>query len=43
MGTKKGRSIHIRKNAQRLNVVGVNRLTIENGMDFVRIGKLDLI
>jgi hypothetical protein len=30
----------LEKNAQRLNVVGVNRHTIENGMDFVRIGKL---
>ena len=30
----------LEKNAQRLNVVGVNRHTIDNGMDFVRIGKL---
>jgi hypothetical protein len=40
VGTRKIRSIHFRKNAQRLNVVGVNRHTIDNGMDFVRIGKL---
>jgi hypothetical protein len=33
MGTRKIRSIHIRKNAQRLNVVGVNRHTIDNGND----------
>lgn len=30
----------LEKNAQRLNVVGVNRHTIDNGMDFIRIGKL---
>jgi hypothetical protein len=42
VGTRKIRSIHFRKNAQRLNVVGVNRHTIDNGMDFVRklIGSL---
>jgi hypothetical protein len=39
MGTRKTRSIHFRKNAQRLNVAGVSTHTIENGMDFVRIGK----
>jgi hypothetical protein len=30
----------LEKNTQRLNVVGVNKHTIDNGMDFMRIGKM---
>jgi hypothetical protein len=41
VGTRKIRSIH-RKNAQRLNVIGVNKHTIENGMDFIQIGEMIL-
>jgi DNA-binding protein YbaB len=32
----------VEKNAQRLNVIGVNKHTIENGMDFIRIGGMIL-
>jgi hypothetical protein len=37
MGTK-NRPIHFRKKCSKIKVVGVNTHTIENGMDFVRIG-----